>query len=418
MSKTFLNEILKAKGEVVYSKRHGKEVQSGGRRTDEARNVYWASVVSHVPRDVFRTRQGRATMRLLGAPYRTIKEAAAIRGRLEDSAKGWCYIKTAQHSDRVDQDIYREAWHSEQLSTEDNVHKELTTVFCDACTAADGTTTQNYTRHWRRAQLGTDKDCFAAFLASEYATKLAESTKTEKLPAGRKGNLDDFVRAKCACIKKRGTAECDCKICSIFEKNLQVWHSRRHGWRNSLRRVRVDGEFVLKRPEPCTCWICSNETRRGQYYEFSRSVYHAMRILHPCGKLEYEPYKLGESKFFYYNGLCVSGKCPCRSIGSNPWSLSTSIETASCGWDFVFGKTDCPLEATTDSYTWYEWRQQLRGKTSDGKPYYSEEPVPITGTRADGLKVLRQQAAVYSRTSGSTSCCSAASRASRPTRTT
>ena len=82
MSKTFLNEILKAKGEVVYSKRHGKEVQSGGRRTDEARNAYWASVVSHVPRDVFRTRQGRATMRLLGGKKKpAIDELGNPRGK-------------------------------------------------------------------------------------------------------------------------------------------------------------------------------------------------------------------------------------------------------------------------------------------------------------------------------------------------
>ena len=55
--------------------------------------------------------------------------------------------------------------------------------------------------------------------------------RTAKLPNGRAGNLQDLRRAKCACIRKRGTAECDSKICSIFEKNLNTYHSRRHGLR-------------------------------------------------------------------------------------------------------------------------------------------------------------------------------------------
>ena len=43
MSKSFLNDILRAKGEVVFSKRRNTMVQSGGRRTDEQRNAYWAA---------------------------------------------------------------------------------------------------------------------------------------------------------------------------------------------------------------------------------------------------------------------------------------------------------------------------------------------------------------------------------------
>ena len=39
MTKGFLNDILKAKGEVIFSKWHNKEVQSGGRRTDAHRNA-------------------------------------------------------------------------------------------------------------------------------------------------------------------------------------------------------------------------------------------------------------------------------------------------------------------------------------------------------------------------------------------
>ena len=85
--------------------------------------------------------------------YRMIKACAGMRARLEDSAKGWCYLATAQHSDRVDLQVYRDAWHSELLSTEDNVHKELLTVYCGKCTDDEGGVTEKYTKHWRRAQL-------------------------------------------------------------------------------------------------------------------------------------------------------------------------------------------------------------------------------------------------------------------------
>ena len=159
-----------------------------------------------------------------------IKACAGMRARIEDSAKGWCYLSTAQHCDRVDVQVYRDAWHSELLSTEDNVHKELITVYCGTCEEPDGTTTQQYTQHWRRAQVGTEKDCLAAFNTSEFAAQLKEATKTAKLPEGRKGNLQDLRLAKCNCVKLRGTAECDCKICSVFEKNLQTYNSKRYGF--------------------------------------------------------------------------------------------------------------------------------------------------------------------------------------------
>ena len=381
MSKSFLNDILRAKGEVVYSKRHNSMIQSGGRRTDEQRNAYWAAAVSHIPKDIMKTRQGRAAMRALGVPYRVIKQAAERRGKLEDSAKGWCAITTAAHRDKVDMQIYRDFWHSELASTEDNVHKELITVYCDTCEEQDGSVTQQYTQHWRRAQLGTDKDCLAAFNASEFAAQLKEATKTAKLPEGRKGNLQDLRLAKCKCIKMRGTAECDCKICSVFEKNLQTYHSKRHGWRNSMRKV---GDKLVK-PPPCTCYICRNETRKQQFHQFSRSVSAATSVLHPCGKMEYSPYAIGESKFCYFNGMCMSGKCPKRNV------FTASAREVSCGWDYVFGTQDCPLEATNDPYTWWAWKPQVHAHTGVKRalastPHARHTPHARLATRCAALR--------------------------------
>ena len=102
-----------------------------------------------------------------------------MRARLEDSAKGWCWLPTAQHSDRVDLQVYRDAWHSELLSTEDNVHKELITVYCGECTDAEGDSAQNYTKHWRRAQNGTTPRFADGYQVALLAFSLAaRSTQT------------------------------------------------------------------------------------------------------------------------------------------------------------------------------------------------------------------------------------------------
>lgn len=74
---------------------------SKGRRTDESRNAFWASIVSLLPRDLLQQRMGRAAMRLLKIPYRIVKQGVALRGELEDRAQGWRRIKTCGHSDKV-----------------------------------------------------------------------------------------------------------------------------------------------------------------------------------------------------------------------------------------------------------------------------------------------------------------------------
>ena len=128
---------------------------SKGRRSDEDRNAFWASVVSLIPRDAAKKRMVRAAMRLLKVPKRVVKQAMRMRGELEDRAKGWRRIKSFGHADKVDGAIIAEAWHSELLSTEDNFHKqtyavkqtEMYAVYCGNC---DGE--EQYDMHQRRAQ--------------------------------------------------------------------------------------------------------------------------------------------------------------------------------------------------------------------------------------------------------------------------
>ena len=48
-----------------------------------------------LPRDIFQSKGGRAAMRILEVPYRVIKQAATMRGKLEDRGKGWKLLKTS-----------------------------------------------------------------------------------------------------------------------------------------------------------------------------------------------------------------------------------------------------------------------------------------------------------------------------------
>jgi hypothetical protein len=62
-AKRFFNEILASKV----------------RRTDVERNVFWAGIVALILADLIENRQGRAMMRILELPYRTIKRANRMR---------------------------------------------------------------------------------------------------------------------------------------------------------------------------------------------------------------------------------------------------------------------------------------------------------------------------------------------------
>ena len=84
---------------------------SKGRRSDDDRNAFWASVVSLIPRDAAKKRMVRAVMRLLKVPKHVVKQAMVMRGELEDRAKGWRRIKSSGHRDKVDGSIIAEAWH-------------------------------------------------------------------------------------------------------------------------------------------------------------------------------------------------------------------------------------------------------------------------------------------------------------------
>ena len=84
---------------------------SKGRRSDDDRNAFWASVVSLIPRDAARKRMVRGAMRLLKVPKRIVKQAMVMRSELEDRAKGWRRITSNGHRDKVDGSIIAEAWH-------------------------------------------------------------------------------------------------------------------------------------------------------------------------------------------------------------------------------------------------------------------------------------------------------------------
>lgn len=363
-AKTFINTIL--------TKLDGGGTHRRGRRKATDCNAFWASVAALLPRDLFEARQGRAAMRLLGISYRVAKQAVNIRSKIEDVAKGWVAIESSGHNDKVDGSIMAAYWH-EVASTEDNQHKECYRVYC----GRDDAGNEQYTFHWRRAQIGTDKECFANFLTSEYGKAFRAATVTKSRPQGARGDIHLFTRMKCTCIRKRGASECDCKICSRLEVNWFRWNRARPGWRQ--------GKVC------CSCKICSDETRRPKYLELSRSVACMWRILVPCGKQRFDGVALDGQPFFFYRGACCYGKCPKRGI----MRRFLEGEHASCGWDDVFGKSDCPLESGSEPFRWEDWEPRQKGLDDEGNPRMEDEFVPVNGTRGEFMAMLRSAAAAY-----------------------
>lgn len=254
-----------------------------GRRSDKDRNAFWASVVSLMPRELKGKRKVASAMRLLQVPRRVINRALDMRGELEDRAQGWRRIVSNGHKDKVDGAIISEAWHSELLSSEDNMHKRSYAVYCGEC---DGE--EQYDIHQRRAQHGTDKDALQRFKGSEFEAKLREATKTANRPQGVGGSLKLLRQYKCVCIKKRSASECDCKICTLVDVLLRRWHGARHGWRTSWRKA-ADGS--LFRPPRCQCFICADDERLAAFMQVCECL---PRPQHPllCSTVLTEPHWL------------------------------------------------------------------------------------------------------------------------------
>ena len=125
-----------------------------------------------------------------------------------------------------------------------------------------------------------------------------------------------------------------------------------------------------------------------------------MRILLPCGKIEYEPYALDEHKFSFFNGLCCHNRCPKVSQRAKarllqPMNGTAPVLPAACGWAHVFDGKLCPLEATDLPFQWETWQPRLRGTNKDGEPSYSDELCPKHGTRLEFMKELRTAIEVY-----------------------
>ena len=65
-----------------------KPLVSGGRRSNTDRNAFWVSAAAMLPQDIFKSRGGRAAMRILGVQYRVIKAAGAGAGTGREGAAG------------------------------------------------------------------------------------------------------------------------------------------------------------------------------------------------------------------------------------------------------------------------------------------------------------------------------------------
>ena len=112
-AKAFFNQLMTGEKRLVSGKWAKSKVHSGmtyapehwvagGRRSLADRNAFWAGAAAMLPRDIFKSRGGRAAMRIFGVHYRVIKQGTKLRGEMEDRGGGWKLLTTAPHRDRVD----------------------------------------------------------------------------------------------------------------------------------------------------------------------------------------------------------------------------------------------------------------------------------------------------------------------------
>ena len=356
---------------------------AGGRRSDEERNAFWASVVSLMPADLLENRQGRAMMRILGISYRTIKEASRIRKELEDLGTGWVLLTTKPHFDNIEKhwEIFDDWVHSDEASTPDNSRKEQIRVYRGYGGIDPTTGRRAYGLHWRRAQEGNVKALLAKWRASTAAAKFRLATATPKRPDGVLLSRKQLVKWRCLCVKLRAASFADCKICSFVEESIKLWHSKRFAWRR---------EFLRKNPDHASsCHICSDPELSKKYQEMSRSPDDLRRVLLRCGMTAYPNYSIeGARPFQIHNPLCCRNRCPKKTL------TSTAL---ACGWTNIFG-ADCKAEATDAKMTWNKWRQRTRstaenkeadGEASKAKAFTTEEWAPYEGEQADFLGEIR-----------------------------
>ena len=313
-------------------------------------------------------------MRILGIPYRTVKKANTMRKQLEDASKGWVLLETSRHFDRAEKHIaIIDAWfHSDEASAPNNNEgKERVRVYggygIDPITGR-----RAYGLHDPRVQEGDDKHALSLWHKSEAAKAFQAATATPKRPQGIAVGRKLLIACRCECIKKRHASFADCKICSFVVEGLKNWHRHRTGWRQAK--------------PGCTCAICLDPVKSQLYRTCSRSVRDMKAALLPCGQTAYPDYSVAGGPIFKcYPALCSQGKCPKINLNN---TLRGQPTPGACGWEHIFGK-DCPVEASSDKFTWRRWEPKLRSENAEGKKFYSDEWVPHEGTRAEFLKELR-----------------------------
>jgi len=224
-----------------------EHLASNGRRNETDRNAFWAGLAALIPPDIFASRRGRAAMRILHLPYRTIKKAEAVRQEVEQKG-GWTQMKAKPRSNRIDLELINEWWHTEAASNEDNQNKEATPVYHDGRAAAgsdEAAAQVHCDTHFRRYQLGSDKEALKEFHSSPQYAQLCRETATDNRPNGVQVGRKLLVKGRCPCIKVRRASECDCTICTFVILNLPLWHRARKLW---LRASEAG----------CECEVCSS----------------------------------------------------------------------------------------------------------------------------------------------------------------
>ena len=356
-----------------------------GKRNTDDRNFFVGALAAMLPENLSELRLGKQVQRSLGVSKNQVRRAIQIRRKMMDKVQGWCRLTDKPHCDRVDGAIIEEAWHDDLLSREDNSDKRPVRI---PIGIDEETGEKQYCIHWKRTQVGTDKDALATFRNSSFCQRVREQTKTKTRPNGVKVGMKVFLKFRCRCVNKKKAGECDCPICTFIYVNLQRYHKARTGWYGVHTVTTEEGGKVQKNKNTCNNPGCGGQCmnldsairRHSRSLRDLESMSMCQRVPLTCvstptlGCVACQNSQAGVCEkcvFTTYHLKCALGIC--KNCPRQAWPKECSIE-----WS--------PGPASWEAYV----PVQVGVDEKTGKPRYQDMLLPQYGTRADFMEAWKR----------------------------
>ena len=381
LKKTTKETLVQEKMALAAREMLSRHFATRGQRNTDDRNFFIGALVAMLPKDLSEMRLGKQVQRSLGVSKNQIRRAVQIRTKMMDRADGWCRLCDKPHCDRVDGAIIEEAWHDDLLSREDNSDKRPVRI---PIGVDEETGDKQYCIHWKRTQIGTDKDALATFRSSSFCQRVRDETKTKTRPNGVRVGMKLFLKFRCRCVKKKKAGECDCPICTFIYVNLPRYHKARTGWYGVHTVATDDGGKVRRNKNTCTNTSCG-----GQCMNFDSAFRLHSRSLRDLESMSMcKPVPLP----------CIStptmGCDACRRSQANVCDrcvFTTYHPNCTLGicknCPRLAWPKDCPIEWAGSRATWEAYVPvQVGVDDKTGKPRYQDMLLPQYGTRSDFME--------------------------------